>query len=508
MKLNVFFKFRIIILFLVPTVCNSQVKKANTGDRQPVAAGSFYTANPTELKSQLNDFFSSSKKTVDKEIAGIIVPHAGYVFSGQVAASAYAQIDPDKTYSQIFILGTCHHALLEGASVYNRGNYVTPLGTVEVDTATANELIRKSRLFVYSPEADTPEHSIEVQLPFLQFRLKNKFKIVPIVVGTQSAETCKKLAAVLKPYFNEKTLFIVSSDFSHYPSYSNAEIVDKTTGDAIMANSPANFIMALAKNESKNIPNLATSCCGWSPVLTFLDISSENPGIKVRHLKYSNSGDTPYGDKSQVVGYHSFVFTREAEKNPDTGFSLTPEEKGKLIGLARKAILSYLDEKKIIEVSPAKYPGNLQIPCGAFVTLNKNGELRGCIGRFLATEPLYEVVQQMAIAAAFEDSRFNPVRKEEMKNIDIEISVLTPLKKIKSIDEFELGKQGIYMAKGSRSGTFLPQVEEQTGWTKEEFLGHCSQDKAGIGWNGWKDADLYTYEALVFGEKENPSPEK
>lgn len=504
MKLITLLRYLVLSLLIIPIDCNGQEKSKKSVDRQPVAAGSFYPSDPVELKNQLSGFFKSTGKTTREDIAAIIVPHAGYVFSGQVAASAYSQLDPDKIYSQIFVIGTSHHVLLKGASVYNQGNFLTPLGVVEVDTALTNELIRKNKLFEFVPEAHDKEHSIEVQLPFLQFHMKNKVKIVPIVIGTQSEATCKKLADVLKPYFNEKTLFIISSDFSHYPAYASAVLTDKTTGDAISTNSPVNFLKSIVKNESRNIPNLATSCCGWSSVLTLLYITSETKGIKVEHAKYANSGDTPYGDKQQVVGYHSFIFTRENQKDESTnpGFSLSLEEKKKLLEIARLTIKSYLEKGGIPYINPSQFTGNLQTPCGAFVTLNKNGQLRGCVGRFMATEPLYKVVQQMAIASAFEDTRFNTVSKDELKNIDMEISVLTPLKKISDIKEFELGKQGIYMVKGSRSGTFLPQVAEQTGWNKEEFLGHCAQDKAGIGWTGWKDAELYTYEALVFGEKE------
>jgi hypothetical protein len=143
----------------------------------------------------------------------------------------------------------------------------------------------------------------------------------------------------------------------------------------------------------------------------------------------------------------------------------------------------------------------LKTPCGAFVTLKKYGNLRGCIGRFDASEPLYQVVQEMAIASSTQDYRFSPVELKEIPELEIEISVLTPMRHISSIDEIELGKHGIYIKKGNRSGTFLPQVATETGWTKEEFLGHCAQDKAGIGWNEWKDAEVYVYEALVFGEE-------
>lgn len=186
----------------------------------------------------------------------------------------------------------------------------------------------------------------------------------------------------------------------------------------------------------------------------------------------------------------------------DRLFTLNEKDKGDLLSIARETIKQYLGARNILVVNTAAISENLKTNCGAFVTLHKNRALRGCIGSFSSHEPLYKVVQEMAIASSTKDYRFPAVAPKEVDRLNIEISVLTPMKKINSIDEIELGKHGIYIKKGDRGGTFLPQVAKETGWTKEEFLGHCAQDKAGLGWNGWKDADIYIYEALVFGEKD------
>lgn len=478
-------------------------------DRMPVAAGSFYPSDVQNLKSQLEFFLTNADDTsVEKDIAAVIVPHAGYIFSGPVAASAYAKIDPGKSFERIFIIGSSHHVLLNGASVYSLGDYQTPLGKVEVDTELAGRLIKQSKLIEFNPAAHEKEHSIEVQLPFLQYHLKKPFKIVPIVIGTQSDETCQELAEILAPYLTPENLFVISSDFSHYPSYANATKTDRATGIAIAANSPSRFIETILTNEEKKTPGLATSCCGWSSVLTLLYLTSARDDIQVKHVKYMNSGDSPYGDPDRVVGYHSFLFIRGKETGNTGEYALTANEKKVLLDIARESIELSLQKKTLPEINVSELSSSLKAQCGAFVTLNKNDQLRGCIGRFMPDQPLYLVVREMALAAAFRDTRFQPVKQSEMKDIDIEISVLTPLKKIQSINDFTLGKQGIYMVKGDRSGTFLPQVAEMTRWSKEEFLGHCAQDKAGIGWDGWKSADLYTYEALVFDEKQLLSEEK
>ena len=165
-------------------------------------------------------------------------------------------------------------------------------------------------------------------------------------------------------------------------------------------------------------------------------------------------------------------------------------------------IEEYIKNENVPEIDESKLSDNIKEHCGAFVTLHKDGKLRGCIGRFHVDEPLYKVVQRMAISSSPQDYRFPREVESEIDELDIEISVLTPMQKINSIDEIELGKHGIYIKAGYSSGTFLPQVATQTGWSKEEFLGHCAKDKAGIGWEGWKNADVYIFEATVFDEKE------
>jgi MEMO1 family protein len=486
-------------LFLLVSACNAQHPPV---DRQPAVAGQFYPGRAEDLKRTLHELFSQAVPRRDPaHVLALIVPHAGYVYSGGVAASGFNQIDADTPYENVFVIGPSHHRGFEGASVYCAGDFVTPLGTVKVNRDVGEELAKNHHVFTTRPEAHTSEHSVEVELPFLQTRLRRAFQIVPIVVGAQTPETCRKIAAALRPFFNDNNLFVVSSDFSHYPAYDAAVRVDSATAGAIVSNSPDILIQTLQLNEQSGIPELATSLCGWAAVLTLLYMTSPDNDIAYHIIQYKNSGDVQAGDKSRVVGYSAISVTRQAA-NPTTSFELNREDRAALLAIARRTVEEYVTTESIPPVDSGRLSGNVKTPCGAFVTLNKHGTLRGCIGRFDASDPLYQVVQQMTIASATQDQRFNPVTPGELGDIEIEISVLTPMKKITSIDEFHLGKHGIYMRKGMRSGTFLPQVAAETGWTREEFLGHCAQDKAGIGWEGWKDADLYVYEALVFSEKE------
>ncbi len=478
--------------------CISQDKHLN---RQPAVAGKFYPADSSELYSSVKVLFARAtpSKHLDNVVA-VIVPHAGYIFSGEVAASGFNQIDPSKEYENIFIIGSSHHVSFEGASIYHWGNFITPLGKISVNTTLAKKLIKQYAVFTDRIDAHLNEHSIEVQLPFLQCKLKKSFKIVPIILGTQKPDVCNKIGEALLPFLNSKNLFIISTDFSHYPSYNDAVRIDKATAEAIMKNSFDTMITALQENEMKRIPNLSTSLCGWTSVLTLLSMTELNTGVSFNNIQYKNSGDTETGDKRNVVGYNAIAVSLN-RKNESRQFFLRDDEKKELLSIARNTIEQYISKHKFMQIDVTALPENLKTACGAFVTLHKNHELRGCIGRFEALEPLYKVVQQMAIAASTEDYRFSPVTADEINQLVIEISVLTPMRKINSIDEIELGKHGIYIRKDARSGTFLPQVATETGWSKEEFLGHCAQDKAGIGWNGWRDADLYVYEAYVFSEK-------
>lgn len=465
--------------------CNGQIRPATQANR-------FYTGNPQELSQEVDSFLALHKNMpIYDSVRAIIVPHAGYYFSGNVAASAYMSIPNDKPFKRIFLLGPSHHEWLDGASVNTEADYyATPLGNVKVDVETAQNLTESNSVFSYYPKAHDREHCLEVQLPFLQRRLGNVPPIVPIIISTNNFGKLKQIAEVLKPYFNEENLFIISSDFSHYPSYEDAYEVDALTGKAIETGKVDEFIATLEKNAASGKHNLATSACGELAIATLMLMMDTN--CEVIHLMYQNSGDIDHHDHSRVVGYHAFAVVCTSGK----AFSLSSDEKRMLKNIAYESIKDSLEGKGISR--PSHLTDNLLAKCGAFVSLHKQNRLRGCIGHFGEDVPLHEIVAEMARAAAFEDPRFVPVSHEELDDIDIEISVLTPMRRIQSLDEFEMHRHGIYIRKGYRSGTFLPQVADEVNWTKEEFVSHCAQDKAGIGWEGWRDAELYVYEAIVF----------
>ena len=505
----------ILTTILMMNMCNGQrlgsckFPQTEAVVRPATQANRFYTGDAGELSQEVDSLLALHRgETEYRDVAALIVPHAGYYFSGNVAAAAYMAIPRDKQYKRIFLLGPSHHEWLDGASVNTEADYyATPLGQVKVDRETALALTAADSVFRYEPKAHDREHCLEVQLPFLQRKFGDCKSpqtdckspqtdsvppIVPIIISTNDFQKLKRIAEVLKPYLTEENLFIVSSDFSHYPKYEDARKVDARTGKAVESGDVEQFIAALEENARSGVPGLATSACGELAIATLLMMIDST--YEVKHLMYQNSGDAEQSDHSRVVGYHAFAIVRKTSQE----FSLSDEEKRMLKEIALTSIKDSLNGRPITE--HPSLTNTLKQKCGAFVSLHKHGRLRGCIGHFGEDVPLHETVAEMARAAAFDDPRFMPVTADELSDIDIEISALTPMRHIQSLDEFELHRHGIYIRRGYRSGTYLPQVADEVNWTKEEFVSHCAQDKAGIGWDGWKDAEteLYVYEAIVF----------
>ncbi len=464
--------------------------------RKPAVAGSFYPSSAEEIQAMTAAWLHPTQGAPAPQ--ALIVPHAGYVFSGEVAAAGFSHIPQAHNYKRIILIGPSHRVGFAGASVDTLYDYAgTPLGDVKIDIATGQELIRKGEgVFTCRHDAHDREHCLEVQLPFLQMVFGDVPPIVPIIIGTQRLGVLQQIAEVLEPYFNEENLFIISSDFSHYPSYEDARTSDLFLAEAITSGGLVEFLNALSDLDKKGFPGEDTAACGASAIAVLLSImDTQGRGFfAVEHVMYRNSGDSPYGDKDSVVGYNAIVVTRDDEHL----FHFTEEEKARMIATVRAAIYAKLGlafEGDVVPIGILKEKGY-----GVFVTLYLDGRLRGCIGRFTLSSSLQATIREMALSAAFDDPRFPALSRKEAPRIEIEVSVLSPLKRIQSPDEFKLGRDGIYMIKGYNHGTFLPQVATETGWTMEEFLGHCARDKAGLGWFGWKDAELYTYQAEVVKE--------
>ncbi|MBQ2210962.1 MAG: AmmeMemoRadiSam system protein B, partial [Prevotella sp.] len=261
--------------------------------RAATQANRFYTGDAKELSDEVDSLLALHVKDRQYEqVAALIVPHAGYYFSGNVAAAAYQSIPDSKEYKRIFLLGPSHHEWLDGVSVNTEFDYyATPLGNVKVDVETAQKLMEADSVFSYQPKAHDREHCLEVQLPFLQKRLKDVPPIIPIIISTNDFLKLKRIAETLKPYLTEENLFVVSSDFSHYPKYEDACEVDDRTGKAVESGDVERFIAQLEENARSGVRNLATSACGELAIATLM-LMMQDGGYEVKHLLYQNSGDT------------------------------------------------------------------------------------------------------------------------------------------------------------------------------------------------------------------------
>lgn len=481
---------RLIILLLFLILGPGLTIYAQEILRKPNAAGAFYPAEEKQLKNAIGQFLKNAKNPElnEEQIVALILPHAGYIYSGQVAAYGFKELI-GRDFDTVIIIGPSHFYRFDTASVYDVGDYQTPLGIAKVDRQLCNQLKINSSFITFYKNAHIKEHAVEVEVPFIQTVLPNA-KIAPIVMGRSDLEFCRKISqAIVKSIKDKKVLIIASSDMSHYHPYRQAELMDKKILAAIQGFSIEEAAGLLSSRESE--------LCGEGPVLTTMLVCKELGATDVKILKYANSGDVT-GDKSRVVGYCAVAFLKQKEKSGQ--FSLNEEEKGFLLDVARRTIEARILGKNIPKFKTANV--KLNSPCGAFVTIHKHGALRGCIGRLESNEPLYQVVQKMGIAAATGDYRFTPVKPNELKDIDIEISVLTPLKKIKNKDEIKLGTHGIYITDGFKSGCFLPQVATETRWSKEEFINRCAIEKAGILPKDLDKATVYIFEAEVFSEKD------
>ncbi len=493
-------KFFTVLVILIFFAANSTA--AALALKQPVkepnVSGHFYPSEAKKLSGMIKQMIAGAKPfALENHIYGIICPHAGYIYSGKIAASAYKAIYM-KNYSTVIILAPSHYHYLKKAAVYKSGSFKTPLGLVPVDSAFANKLLKNRRQFAYMPEVFEKEHAIEVQIPFLQKSLR-KFSIVPVIISDSSYSRYEEISEILAQLtFKRKDVLIVAStDMSHFHGQNKAKAIDRTTLSLIADNDAHALFDDLAKGKCE--------LCGGAAVITLM-LTMKKIGINQADiLAYATSADTTNSPTDRVVGYSSVLFSRLSKKTQDIipeggNHMLTHTQKSELLSMARKSIRDYLrsgERQKIRTDDPLFLEKR-----GAFVTLKKNGMLRGCIGRIVADEPLIKVICDMAIQAATADPRFPSVRESELDVIDLEISVMSPIEEITDISKIKVGTHGIIIRKGFASGLLLPQVATEYKWNSEQFLEQTCL-KAGLKRDEWKKgAKIFIFSAEVFGEKE------
>ncbi len=528
------------IIAVVWTVTGSD---AGAGAVRPAAVdGTFYPGRARSLRATVEDFLAEASPKVpngwrEAGLRALVVPHAGYVYSGRTAAVSYKLLEGIKKPSRVILLGPAHRARMPGAcSVADFSHYATPLGRVEVDAEARKELVR-AEPFRAMRRPHEPEHCLEVQLPFLQMIWPEPPKIVPILVGQVSADDCRAAAAGIARILDEDTLIIISTDFTHYGARFGFAPFRGTPSDQLRA-----AIRELDMGAVKHIEALdpagfrqyqaetGATICGRAPVSVMLELFSQAEQARAEFLQWTSSGEET-GSYSDCVSYVGLAVWAPSDAlpqikkalpaqvargplqgaaEPGVAPALTDEHKRMLLKLARQSIETRLTGRDAAGGAPAaeadEMPEALRGKHGAFVTLKKNGELRGCIGHIISNQPLYVCVREVACLAALSDPRFPPLEESELSEITIDISVMSPPKKVESVQEIEVGRDGLIISKGGRRGLLLPQVAAERGWTRDEFLTYTCR-KAGLPDDAWQQdgVTIHRFAATVFGEADAAS---
>ena len=477
-----------------PVTATTQAAQPVRRIQPPVVAGMFYPGDAKALSEQVREFIAQARVEKIGKVRGLVCPHAGYRYSGPVAAFAYKLLE-GRDVATVVLLGPSHHSAFRGISVCQAEGMATPLGLVEVSPKTRQ--IVNEFPFIPNPPKDVlagdddpyaAEHSLEVQLPFLQTVLK-KFTVIPAVFGRPGSEA--DAARTLATIVDDRTLIVASSDLSHYHPYDVAKEKDRRCVQAICDLN----VEAMRDQEA----------CGKSPVLTLMHLARQK-GWKAKLLDLRNSGDTA-GDRSRVVGYAAIAFY-EPNAPVTENKQLTQAERRFLLDLARKALTEAAGKGSLAAMKDETVPARLKAKSGCFVTLTKNGVLRGCIGHIFPRESLFQAVRDNALNAALMDPRFSPVTTGELGQIQIEVSVLTVPEPLAFTSPEDLlrklvpGRDGVVLICGPAQSTFLPQVWEQLG-DKEEFMNHLAR-KAGLSPSAWRDSDtrILIYHVTAFKESE------
>ncbi|OHB63543.1 MAG: hypothetical protein A2Y77_03365 [Planctomycetes bacterium RBG_13_62_9] len=492
----------------------SQIQDAKSTPARQVLkssiAGTWYSADPNVLRAEIAGYFKEAAVEPRRDVIGLILPHAGYAYSGRTAACAIKSLG--RGYSRVVVIGPTHHLPMEDMfSVPRATHYRTPLGEVPLDVEFIARLLR-CPLFQDVPAAHEQEHSVQIEVPLLQYKL-GSFKLVPIVAGQCSPETVAQAGKVLAGMVDESTLVVASSDFTHYgPQYQYIPFT-KDVPEGIRKLDMDAFAFVAAKDSRGLLEHrrrTGATICGCVPIAVLLAMLPA--AAEAQQVKYATSGEMT-GDYTNSVSYLAAAFhgvwppvveTQDLASLQAATGTLTPEDKKALLSLVRATIRYGLEKQRMPEAADLGFTASeaVKAPRAAFVTLTKNGQLRGCIGDIFPQRPLYKSVLTNAIYAAFADRRFTPLQKDEFGQIHIEISALTPPAPVASYREIRIGTDGMVMNKDGHTAVFLPQVAPEQGWDLETTLANLSM-KAGLPADAWKEgASFQVFQADVFGEEE------
>ena len=435
--------------------------------REPAVAGQFYPESSTQLEAMIGTMLD--KKAEKEDVIGLLSPHAGYIYSGPVAGAAISKIKFRDTF---IILGPNHTGKGKPLSIMTRGAWKTPLGEVQIDSELGGRLLATSSYLQEDSGAHQHEHSIEVQIPFLQY-FKNDIEIVPIALAYSTGEIYKQIGKEIANAIkdsNKGVVIIASSDMTHHESQESARRKDTQAIEAILDLNEDELL--------KRVGELNISMCGYAPAISLISAAKELGATQAELVKYQTSGDTT-GDYSSVVGYAGIIITKKG---------MHP-----LAKLAKQTIETYVKEGKTPQ--PEELAPEMMARAGVFVSIHKLGELRGCIGTFEPTKKnVAEEIIANATSSATQDPRFPPIAPSELKDLEYSVDVLTPPEPVESQDQLDPKKYGAIVEAGWRRGLLLPDLEGVD--TVDHQIDICRQ-KAGIVHN--EPVKLYRFEVKRYG---------
>jgi len=408
------------------------MKKGGAMVRSPVVAGQFYPESPEQLKSTIAGLVD--EKAAREEVIGLVSPHAGYIYSGPVAGATISRVRFKATF---VLIGPNHTGSGRPLSIMTEGTWQTPLGDVEIDSELGKRILALSDSLEEDDAAHRYEHSLEVQVPFLQY-FRPDVKIVPIILAHAGAAIYKEIGISVARAIKEigrEVVVLASSDMTHYESHQSAQRKDKQAIDAILELDEDELL--------KRVDELNISMCGYAPAVALITAAKDLGVTGAELVKYQTSGDTS-GDFSSVVGYAGIILK---------GVEMSP-----LVRLARETVETYIKEGKTPR--PGELTDEMKENAGVFVSIHKHGELRGCIGTFEPTQPnIAEEVIVNAVSSATRDPRFPSVAPGELKDLDYSVDVLTKPEPVESRDELDPEKYGVIVESGFRRGLLLPDLE-------------------------------------------------
>lgn len=474
--------------------------------RPPAVAGSFYPDDAGALRAAIDAYLLTARPPAGEQPLALVVPHAGYVFSGQIAADAWRQAQPFD-YDTIVILAPNHAEAFDGIGLFRGAGFRTPLGVAAIDLALAGALVNEDDDVRWRDSVHAKEHAIEVQLPFVQ-RLYPDARILPIVVATRDPARLARLGeTIARLLAGRRALIVASSDLSHYPTVADASRLDRATLDAIATLDPAVVRKVVDAAPRSGAAEVVTGACGEAPVLAAMAAARAMGATRARVVSYANSGDSPAGDPARVVGYGAVAMDAGGTAAPaldgaetsNAGDALTDDDRRELLRYARQTIDRFVTTGTA-PLSRDTAPRLLRRQ-GAFVTIKKDGALRGCIGRLIPDGPLHWLVGAVALEAAVADPRFRPVRPGELGRLEIEVSLLTTPRQVAGPDDLVPGRDGVVLAKDGKSAVFLPEVAADEGWSRDQWLDALSE-KAGLDRGAWHDgALLFAFRTEVIREE-------